>query len=89
MSARKPRKAPARKLATKESSAPEPAPDDQGERYLTPREAAAIFSVDPKTVSRWAATGKLTAIRTLGGHRRFPESEVREKARRLMEPASE
>jgi hypothetical protein len=34
------------------------------------------FRVDPKTVTRWAKAGKLTAIRTLCGHRRFQESEV-------------
>ncbi len=26
----------------------------------------------PKTITRWAEAGKLPAIRTLGGHRRFP-----------------
>jgi excisionase family DNA binding protein len=43
---------------------------------LTPGEVAAMFGVDPKTVSRWARAGKLTAVRTLGGHRRFQASEV-------------
>jgi excisionase family DNA binding protein len=32
--------------------------------------------VDPKTVTRWAQEGKLSAIRTLGGHRRFRAEEV-------------
>ena len=45
---------------------------------LTPREVAAMFRVDPKTVTRWAKAGKLSAIRTLGGHRRYREDEVRE-----------
>lgn len=44
---------------------------------LTPGEVAALFRVDPKTVTRWAVAGKLTAIRTPGGHRRFREDEVR------------
>lgn len=44
---------------------------------LTPGEVASLFGVDPKTVTRWAKAGKLHAIRTLGGHRRFRESEVR------------
>jgi excisionase family DNA binding protein len=44
---------------------------------LTPAEVAALFRVDPKTVTRWAKAGKLTSIRTLGGHRRFKESEVK------------
>ena len=47
------------------------------ESLLTPAEVAAMFRVDPKTVTRWAKAGKLTSIRTLGGHRRYRESEVR------------
>lgn len=46
------------------------------EVLLTPAEVAALFRVDPKTVTRWASAGKLTAIRTLGGHRRYRASEV-------------
>ena len=46
------------------------------ERLLTPAEVAAMFRVDPKTVTRWARDGRLTAVRTLGGHRRYLESEV-------------
>jgi excisionase family DNA binding protein len=38
---------------------------------------AALFRVDPKTVTRWAAAGRIGSIRTPGGHRRFRESEVR------------
>ncbi|REF36696.1 BldC family transcriptional regulator [Thermasporomyces composti] len=47
------------------------------ESLLTPAEVAAMFRVDPKTVTRWAKAGKLSSIRTLGGHRRYRESEVR------------
>ena len=46
------------------------------EVLLTPAEVAKMFRVDPKTVTRWAKAGKLTAIRTLGGHRRYRKSEV-------------
>jgi excisionase family DNA binding protein len=46
------------------------------ELLLTPAEVAAMFRVDPKTVTRWAKAGKLTPIRTLGGHRRYRASEV-------------
>ncbi|MGH3497341.1 MAG: BldC family transcriptional regulator [Nocardioidaceae bacterium] len=49
----------------------------QTEALLTPGEVAAMFRVDPKTVTRWAKAGKLSSIRTLGGHRRYRESEVR------------
>ena len=45
---------------------------------LTPGEVAVMFRVDPKTVTRWAQAGKLSAVRTLGGHRRFLEAEVME-----------
>lgn len=50
----------------------------ESEALLTPAEVAAMFRVDPKTVTRWAKAGKLSAIRTLGGHRRYRESEVKE-----------
>lgn len=48
------------------------------ENLLTPKEVAEVFRVDPKTVTRWAAAGKLKAIRTKGGHRRFKVREVLE-----------
>ncbi len=48
------------------------------ENLLTPAEVAALFRVDPKTVTRWAKAGKLSSIRTLGGHRRYREAEVRD-----------
>lgn len=50
----------------------------EGDALLTPAEVASMFRVNSKTVTRWARTGKLTSIRTLGGHRRFLESEVRQ-----------
>jgi len=43
---------------------------------MTPAEVAALFRVDPKTVTRWADAGKMTAVRTLGGHRRYRRDEV-------------
>ena len=48
------------------------------ESLLTPAEVAVMFRVDPKTVTRWAKAGKLSSIRTLGGHRRYREIEVRD-----------
>ena len=47
------------------------------EALLSPAEVAALFRVDPKTVTRWAKAGKLTSLRTLGGHHRYRELEVR------------
>ena len=49
----------------------------EAEPLLTPREVATLFRVDPKTVTRWAKAGRITSIRTLGGHRRYREAEVR------------
>ena len=44
---------------------------------LTPAEVARMFRVDPKTVTRWARSGRLSSIRTPGGHRRYSGREVR------------
>jgi excisionase family DNA binding protein len=44
---------------------------------LTPGEVAVMFRVNPKTVTRWARAGKISAVRTLGGHRRFRADEIR------------
>lgn len=43
---------------------------------LTPAEVATMFKVDSRTVTRWANTGLLPYIRTLGGHRRFKKAEI-------------
>jgi len=62
---------------------------DRG-KLLTPGEVAALFRVDPKTVTRWAAAGRISSIRTPGGHRRFREAEVRallEGSRTVAVPA--
>jgi excisionase family DNA binding protein len=51
--------------------------DSAPDSLMTPAEVAALFRVDPKTVTRWAESGKLAPIRTLGGHRRYRATEVR------------
>ncbi len=59
-----------------------PAPgDEETIELLTPAEVAKMFHVDPKTVTRWAQAGKLTYMRTLGGHRRYRRDEVVELLR--------
>jgi excisionase family DNA binding protein len=63
-------------------------PRPEAEPLLTPAEVAAMFRVDPKTVTRWAKAGKLTAILTLGGHRRYREAEVRELRARVPQQPS-
>lgn len=50
---------------------------DKHDRLMTPAEVARVFRVDPKTVTRWAAAGRLRSIKTPGGHARFFEAEVR------------
>jgi excisionase family DNA binding protein len=53
--------------------------------YLRTAEVADILHVSPKTVSRWAKEGKLPFLKTLGGHRRYPEAKIRELANELRE----
>jgi excisionase family DNA binding protein len=47
------------------------------ERYLRGAEVAELLQVSAKTVARWAKDGKLPYMRTLGGHRRYPEPSIR------------
>src|SRR5664279_2869682 len=61
----------------------------EAEPLLTPAEVASMFRVDPKTVTRWAKSGKLTSIRTLGGHRRYRDtSAARELTPDVDSPAN-
>jgi excisionase family DNA binding protein len=59
----------------------------QYENLLTPAEVSVIFRCDPKTVTRWAQAGKLTSVRTPGGHRRYKETEVMALLNRPSDPA--
>jgi excisionase family DNA binding protein len=52
------------------------------EAFLTRAEVSRLFGVSPSTVTRWARVGLLRAVRTPGGHYRFPESETRKAAQR-------
>jgi excisionase family DNA binding protein len=56
--------------------------------YLRTAQVAEILYVSPKTVSRWAKEGKLPFLKTLGGHRRYPDAEIRELATELREEAT-
>ncbi|HYN72598.1 MAG TPA: BldC family transcriptional regulator [Nakamurella sp.] len=60
---------------------------DQTERLLSTGQVAVLFRVRPKTVARWASTGRVGCIRTPGGHRRFPESEIRALLAAVAAPA--
>ena len=44
-----------------------------------------MFRVNPKTVTRWARAGKISAIRTLGGHRRFRKHEIEQLLKEVEE----
>lgn len=47
-----------------------------GDELFTPAEAARRLGVTPNTVTRWSRAGKISAIQTMGGHRRFRRSEI-------------
>ena len=56
--------------------------EETGEELLTRATVARLFGVSASTVTRWARLGLLTAVRTRGGHYRFPERETRLAAER-------
>src|SRR5918994_4033666 len=60
-------------------------PQPTESRYLRTAQVAELLHVSPKTVSRWAQEGRLPFFRTLGGHRRYPDAEIRA----LLETLSE
>lgn len=70
-----PRKSRADSSTQAGTATPDPAAMPSGQLW-TPAQVAQHFRVDPKTVTRWAQQGRLTTIRTVGGHRRYYESEV-------------
>lgn len=48
------------------------------EVLLPPRDAAAILSVNTRTLTKWANMGKLRCVRVgTNGHRRYPADAVR------------
>jgi excisionase family DNA binding protein len=53
--------------------------------YLRTAQVADLLQVSPKTISRWAKEGKLPFLKTLGGHRRYPEAKIRELVATLRE----
>ncbi|MGH2689622.1 MAG: helix-turn-helix domain-containing protein [Actinomycetota bacterium] len=57
-------------------------------QFLKTAEVARLLHVSPKTIARWAKDGHLPYQRTLGGHRRYPESAIRELAASLAQEAS-
>jgi excisionase family DNA binding protein len=55
---------------------PETAENREASRLLLPAEAAGRLGVGTRTLANWDSAGKITALRTLGGKRRYRESEV-------------
>jgi len=53
------------------------------DHLLSRTEVARLFGVSTSSVTRWARTGLLKAIRTPGGHYRFPAEETRRAAVRF------
>jgi excisionase family DNA binding protein len=94
---------PATVTKDESSEAPIPAEDEQGraaqptahahalenDELLTPAQVASIFHVDPKTITRWARTGRLKSIRTLGGHRRYRRTDIQALLEGSQHPRSE
>jgi excisionase family DNA binding protein len=51
---------------------------DRADQLLTPNEVAALLRVNPKTVTRWAAAGRINSTKTPGGHRRYRRGDIEE-----------
>ena len=45
-------------------------------KLLTLQEAKSILNVSKSTLQRWDNSGKLVALRTEGGHRRYKLSDI-------------
>jgi len=56
---------------------------EQRERFLLPSEAARQLGVATSTLRRWAEEGKIHSGTTIGGHRRYRESEISRLAQGL------
>ncbi len=47
------------------------------EKLYTVKQASEILGVHPKTIQKWDREGKIRVVRTPGGRRRIPESEIK------------
>ncbi len=67
---------------------PQPLAQDDG-AFLSRGQVARLFGVSLSTVTRWARTGMIPALRTPGGHYRFRSGDFRGARReRLPAPAA-
>src|SRR6476619_2205716 len=60
------------------------APKAQDGRWLTINEACTLLGVDQTTLRRWSDAGKIPVFRTMGGHRRYAETDVQELVQQGM-----
>jgi DNA-binding transcriptional MerR regulator len=60
-------------------------PGQDEDRLIEPHKAARLFGVSADTLRRWHKAGLITARRTMGGQRRYWESEIRARAAELDE----
>lgn len=56
----------------------------KSKRFLSRSEVAEIFEVSPNTIARWARSGKLPYVITLGGRRRYDRLEIMKLADNLV-----
>jgi len=47
------------------------------ERLYTMKEASKLLGVHIRTIQKWDKEGKIRCVRTVGGKRRVPESEIK------------
>lgn len=57
------------------------------ETYLRPAQVSKILGVCGRTLKRWDNEGKITALRSVGGHRRYLESDVQKILGENEEPS--
>jgi excisionase family DNA binding protein len=60
---------------------------EEHDDLLRPREVAELFGVRTTTIARWAREGRLSPVRTPGGHRRYSRAGVRELLERESAPS--
>jgi putative resolvase len=46
------------------------------EKLYSLQETCEFLGVSPSTIRRWEKAGKIRCVKTPGGHRRVPESEI-------------
>jgi len=58
-------------------------PEAASQQFLSRTQVARLFGVSTSSVTRWAKAGLIRALRTPGGHYRFPAEETRRAAARF------